>query len=71
MFNNIKLKYQGENNFFAVINVKVNPNTASIFTAPHTLQNENQLHILNKSETNLLYSRLLSKYYDSTYTWRI
>jgi len=33
-FTNIKTKFQNENDFFAAINIKVNPNTASIFTAP-------------------------------------
>jgi len=34
LFSNIKSKYQNENDFFAAINIKVNPNTASIFSAP-------------------------------------
>jgi hypothetical protein len=33
-FTNIKAKYQKENDFFAAISIKVNPNTSSIFTAP-------------------------------------
>lgn len=33
-FDNIKRKYQSENDFFAAINIKVNPNTTSIFSAP-------------------------------------
>jgi len=33
-FSGIKAKYQSENDFFAAINIKVNPNTTSIFTAP-------------------------------------
>jgi hypothetical protein len=33
-FSNAKEKYLSENSFFAAINVKVNPNTISIFTAP-------------------------------------
>ena len=33
-FHSIKTKYEKENNFFAAINVTVNKNTASVFTAP-------------------------------------
>jgi hypothetical protein len=33
-FNAQKNKFQEENDFFAAINVKVNPNTSSVFTAP-------------------------------------
>jgi hypothetical protein len=34
LFHYQKTKFQEENNFFAAINVKINPNTASVFTAP-------------------------------------
>ena len=34
IFSSIKTKYLQENDFFAAINVKVNENTASVFTAP-------------------------------------
>ncbi len=73
IFNTQKQKYLQENDFFAAINVKVNPNTTSVFTSPTIKKKIIPQPIISKNKefsseptmSSEMYDDLLKVVYDS------
>ncbi|GAB3938769.1 hypothetical protein [Larkinella terrae] len=73
LFSRVKSKYEKENSFYAAINVKINPGTQSIFTAPtikkkiipQPTASKNKEFSSEPTMSNEMYNDVLKVVYDS------